>query len=47
MTPTWGLRGATLELKGALGAPKEAPTEPKRGAETIGVAAGGFKGGKF
>ena len=25
-----GLRGSKLELKGALGAPKEAPREPKR-----------------
>ena len=40
-----GLRGSKLELKGALGAPKEAPREPKRGTETIGAAARGVSFG--
>ena len=31
-----GLRGSKLELKGALGAPKEAPREPKRATRDIG-----------
>ena len=30
LTPTWRLRGTKLELKGGLGAPKEAPRQPKR-----------------
>ena len=30
LTPLRGLRGTKLELKGALGAPKEAPMEAKR-----------------
>ena len=45
LTPTWGLRGTKLELKGALGAPKEAPREPKRGTRDIGTAARGVRGG--
>ena len=35
------LRGTKLELKGALGAPKEAPREPKRAPGDIGVASRG------
>ena len=30
LTLLGGLRGSKLELKGALGAPKEAPREPQR-----------------
>ena len=30
LPPTWRLRGTKLELKGALGAPKEAPRRLKR-----------------
>ena len=37
LTLLGGLRGTKLELKGALGAPKEAPKEPKRGTGDIGV----------
>ena len=33
LTLLGGLRGSKLELKGALGAPKEAPREPKKGYE--------------
>ena len=47
MTPTWGLRGTKLELKGALGAPKEAPREPKRAMPIIDAAVRGVDGGKF
>ena len=39
------LRGIKLELKGALGAPKEAPREPQRALAIIGAAVtGGFGG---
>ena len=31
LTPLRGLRGTKLELKGALGSPKESPRQPKRG----------------
>ena len=34
---TWRLRGTKLELKGVLGAPKEAPRDPKRATDIIGV----------
>ena len=36
LTPLRGLRGTKLELKGALGAPKEAPREAKRATVLIG-----------
>ena len=45
LTPTWGLTGTKLELKEALGAPKEAPREPKRGTRNIDAAATGLQGG--
>ena len=45
LTPTWGLRGTKLELKGALGAPKEAPREPKSATRHIDAAAVGVQGG--
>ena len=35
LTLLGGLRGTKLELKGALGAPKEAPREPKRATRDI------------
>ena len=42
------LRGTKLELKGALGAPKEAPREPKSATRDIDAAVtGGLRGGKF
>ena len=47
LTLLGGLRGNKLELKEALGAPKEAPREPKRGMGDIGAAATGYKGGNF
>ena len=47
LTLLGGLRGSKLELKGALGAPKEAPREPKRGTETIDAAVGGLTGVSF
>ena len=34
------LRGTKLELKGALGAPKEAPRKPKSATRGIGPGAG-------
>ena len=45
LTLLGGLRGTKLELKGALGAPKEAPREPKRVMTIIGAAATGVQGG--
>ena len=45
LTLLGGLRGAKLELKGALGGPKEAPREPKRGLAIIDPAARGGWGG--
>ena len=39
LTLLGGLRGSKLELKGALGAPKEAPRDPKRPTGIIDVAA--------
>ena len=45
LTILGGLRGAKLELKGALGAPKEAPREPKRGLAMIEAAVTGDLGG--
>ena len=45
LTLLGGLRGAKLELKGALGAPKEAPRQPKRATRDIGAAATGVQGG--
>ena len=36
-----GLRGTTLELKGALRAPKEAPRDPKRATSRIEFATTG------
>ena len=47
MTPTRGLRATKLELKGALGAPKEAPREPKKAMTIIDAAVRGFNGVKF
>ena len=45
LTLLGGLRGTKLELKGALGAPKEAPREPQRALAIIGAAVtGGFGG---
>ena len=41
LTSTWRLRGTKLELKGALGAPKEAPRELKRATRHIGAATRG------
>ena len=41
LTLLGGLRGTKLELKGALGAPKEAPREPKRATRDIGPTATG------
>ena len=35
LAATWSLRGTKLELKGALGAPKEAPRQPKRVRRTL------------
>ena len=40
LASTWRLRGTKLELKGALGAAKEAPGEPKRGTTGIGRTQG-------
>ena len=40
-----GLRGSKLELKGALGAPKEAPRGLKRAMAIIEPAARGVQGG--
>ena len=37
LTLLGGLRGTKLELKGALGAPKEAPRQPKRARLTLAV----------
>ena len=49
LTPRWRLRGPKLELKGALGAPKEAPRGPKRARSTLtkckGAATGLNNGG--
>ena len=45
LTSTWRLRGTKLELKGALGAPKEAPREPKRALAIIGEAVRGVRRG--
>ena len=45
LTLLGGLRGTKLDLKGAVGAPKEAPREPKRGTRDIGVASTGVRGG--
>ena len=45
LTLLGGLRGTKLELKGALGAPKKAPREPKRALPIIGAAARGVRGG--
>ena len=39
LTLLGGLRGTKLELKGALGAPKEAPREAKRATIIIGPIA--------
>ena len=39
LTLLGGLRGTKLELKGVLGAPKEAPREPKRATREFGPAA--------
>ena len=39
LTPTWRLRGTKLELRGALGARKEAPRQPKRARGTLGTYA--------
>ena len=39
------LRGTKLELKGPLGAPKEAPREPKSATGDIGEAVRGVRGG--
>ncbi len=39
LTLLGGLRGAKLELKGALETPKKAPRGPKRGTSHIGFAA--------
>ena len=41
LTLLGGLRGNKLELKEALGAPKEAPWKAKRGTRLIGGTAGG------
>ena len=35
LTRSWRLRGTKLELKGSLGAPKEAPRGPKRARVTL------------
>jgi len=37
LTFTWRLRGIQLELKGALGAPKEAPRGLKRVGHRLGM----------
>ena len=47
LTLLGGLRGTKLELKGALGAPKEAPREPKRALPIIDPGARGVRGGYF
>ena len=41
LTLLGGLRGTKLELKGALGAPKEAPREPQRAMTIIGPGSTG------
>ena len=45
LTLLGGLRGTKWELKGALGAPKEAPREPKRATGDIDPASRGLPGG--
>ena len=40
LTPLGGLRGTKLELKGALGAPREAPREPKWATRIIDQGSG-------
>ena len=45
LTLLGGLRGSKLELKGALGAPKEAPREPKRAMGEFDAAATGVQRG--
>ena len=47
LTLLGGLRGTNLELKRALGAPKEAPREPKRAMREFEVVATGVQGGYF
>ena len=42
LTLLGGLSGTKLELKGALGASKEAPREPKRATSVIGGVATGL-----
>ena len=37
LMPIWRLRGTKLELKVALGSPKEAPRQPQRARLTLGV----------
>ena len=42
LTLLGGLRGTKLELKGALGAPKEAPREPKSATREFGPGSTGY-----
>ena len=45
LTLLGGLRGAKLELKGALGSPKEAPREPKLATRDIDTPTTGLRRG--